>query len=148
MKIDDKDRRIIGLLMDNARMSYRQIAKNLGMSVATIMKRVRNLEKEKTIAGYTAIIDYENLGYDVDVIISVKIAKGRFLEVWKKFITGDDVMAVYDTTGEFDAVLIAKFKNRRSLDSYLKKVQGYDFVERTHTVLILNTVKNRQISVA
>ncbi len=148
MKIDDKDRKIMDLLLKDARLSYRQLARSAGVSVATAINRVRNLEKEGVIKGYAAVIDYSSLGYEIDVLISVKIGKGKFHEVWKKFLTIPEVMAVYDTTGDFDAVLVAKFRNTKGLDSYLKKLQAYEFVEKTHTVLVLNTVKERQMAVA
>ncbi len=141
MKIDDKDQKIIELLLKDARLSFRQVARQLKVSAATAMKRIHRLEKERVIKGYCALVDNSKLGYDVDVIISVKIAKGKFHEVWKKFLVVSEIKSVYDTTGDFDAVIIATFKNTKSLDSYLKKLQGFEFVERTHTVLILNTVK-------
>ncbi len=141
MKIDDKDQKIIEVLIKDARLSYRQIARQLKISAATAMKRVHHLEKEKIIKGYSALVDNSKLGYDVEVLISVKIAKGKFLELWKKFLIVPEIKSIYDTTGDFDAVLIATFKNTKSLDSYLKKLQSFDYIERTHTVLILKTVK-------
>jgi Lrp/AsnC family transcriptional regulator for asnA, asnC and gidA len=52
---------------------------------------------------------------------------------------------VYDTTGGFDAIVIGRFRSTRAMDSLLKKLQTFDFVERTNTKLILNTVKEDQI---
>ncbi|RMF04981.1 Lrp/AsnC family transcriptional regulator, partial [Candidatus Woesearchaeota archaeon] len=62
-----------------------------------------------------------------------------------KIAADPHVTAVYDNTGDFDATVIAKFKNRRGLDSFLKKIQTYDFVERTETRMILNTIKEDTI---
>ncbi|MBN2454697.1 Lrp/AsnC family transcriptional regulator [Candidatus Woesearchaeota archaeon] len=145
MKTDDKDRKILNALLDNSRLSYRQIAKKALVSVATVMNRIKRLEKGGVIKGYSALLNYENLGYDIDVIISIKVSKGKLFQVENKIATNPNVLSVFDVTGDFDAVVIAKFRNRRALDSFLKRVQAYDFVERTNTTLILNTIKTARM---
>ncbi|MBI2176641.1 Lrp/AsnC family transcriptional regulator [Candidatus Woesearchaeota archaeon] len=145
MAIDETDRRLLDVLLSDSRLSYRRIASKIGVSVATVMNRIKRLEKEGIVKGYTAILDYEKLGYDIDAIINMKISKGKLFEVESKIAGNPAVAAVFDITGDFDSTIIAKFKNRRALDTFLKKIQTYDFVESTNTVLILNTIKNSQI---
>ncbi|MBI2145115.1 Lrp/AsnC family transcriptional regulator [Candidatus Woesearchaeota archaeon] len=145
MAIDETDNKILNALLADSRLSYRQLATKTGVSAATTMKRVKKLEKEKIITGYTALLDYEKLGYDIDAIINMKISKGKLFEVEGKIAHHPSVAAVYDVTGDFDSTIIAKFKNRRALDTFLKKIQTYDFVEGTNTILILNTIKDSQI---
>ena len=147
MKLDELDRNILNELIDNSRLSYRQIARKLGVSVATVMHRVNILEKEKIIKRNTSILDYEKLGYDIEVLIDVRIAKGKLIEVERKIAVDPNVFAVYDTTGDFDAVILARFHNRRKMDAFLKKIQTFDFVERTNTKLVLSTIKESQIKV-
>ncbi len=142
--IADVDRRIINALIDDSRLSYRQLAGKTGVSVATVMKHVKGLEKAGVIKGYTAVLDHEKLGFDIDVIIHIKVSKGKLFEVEKKIATSESVKAVYDVTGDYDSVVVARFRNRRLLDSFLKRIQTYDFVERTNTIMILNTIKDRQ----
>ncbi len=145
MATDETDTKLLDVLLADSRLSYRRVASKIGVSAATVMNRVKRLEKEGVIKGYTAILDYEKLGYDLDAIINIKIAKGKFFEVGKKIATLPPVAAVFDVTGNFDCVVIGKFKNRRALDAFLKKVQLYDFVEATSTALILSAIKNAQI---
>jgi DNA-binding Lrp family transcriptional regulator len=147
VEIDNIDKELINILIDNSRLSYRQIAKKAKVSVATVMHRVNRLNKQGVIKKYSTIIDLEKLNYDVHVIISVRVSKGKLFEVEKKIATHPNVAAVYDITGDFDAIVIAKFKNRRSMDNFLKRIQTYDFVERTQTVLILNTIKEEQLKI-
>ncbi|MBS3136815.1 Lrp/AsnC family transcriptional regulator [Candidatus Woesearchaeota archaeon] len=143
MMIDEIDKKILNVLMGNARLSLREIAKQIGYSVVTIMKRMKQLEKEKIIKEYIAHIDYEKLGYDVNIIIKIRVSKGKLFEVEKKIAIDQHVSAVYDIIGDFDSIVIAKFKTRKALDIFLKKIQTYEFVERTETILILNTIKER-----
>ena len=147
MEIDETDKRILNAVIENSRLSLRQIAKKLGVSVATVMHRLKKLEREKIVKKFAASLDYEKIGYDIEVIIEVRISKGRLLDVEKKIAVHPNVFAVYDVTGAFDAIILARFKTRRQMDNFLKKIQTYEFVERTETKLVLQTVKEENIRV-
>lgn len=138
---------IISHLQRNGRDSYREVAKSLGLSPATVMKRVKDLEKEGVIKGYTITLDYDKIGYDIHVIVDVRVAKGKLQQIEKKIAWDPSVMMVFDNTGPFDATVIARFKNRGGLDRFIKKLQSYDFVERTETKLILNTMKDEGLRI-
>jgi len=75
----------------------------------------------------------------------MRISKGKLFEVEKKIAMHPNVFAVYDITGAFDCQVIAKFKNRRAMDKFLKLIQTYEFVQRTETILVLNTIKEQNI---
>lgn len=141
LETNKTDKRILALLLKNSRLSYRQIAKKLKLAVATVMNHIKKLEKNKIIEQYTTKLNYEKLGYDITVVIQLRISKGKLLEVEKKIATHPNVTNLYDLTGVFDALLVAKFKNRKQMDVFLKKIQTYDFIERTETMLVLNTLK-------
>ncbi len=147
MELEEKDKKILNILVDNSRLSLRQIAKKANVSVATVMHHVKKLEKEKVIKKYTTKLDYEKIGYDVEVMISIRISKGKLIEVEKKIAMHPNVFAVYDVTGVYDSVVFARFPNRRKMDSFLKKIQTYDFVERTETSLILRIMKEENMEV-
>ena len=75
-EIDAVDKRILNHLLDNGRDSYREIAKKMRLSPATVMKRVRALESKGVIKSYSAVLDYDKLGYDIHIIIDVRVARG------------------------------------------------------------------------
>jgi DNA-binding Lrp family transcriptional regulator len=147
MEIDETDTRIINVLIGDSRLSLREIAKKTNVSVATVMHRIRKLEREKIIKKYTTNIDYEKAGYDIEAIIEIRISKGKLFEVEKKIANNSNVFAIYDITGNFDAVLMTRFKSRRQMDSFLKKIQTYEFIERTETKLVLNTIKEDTVCI-
>lgn len=147
MELSELDKKIINVLLEDSRQSYRQIAKKVKSSVATVMNHIKKLESEKVIKGYTADINYEKAGYDVSVIIDIRINKGKLIQVEKKISTHPNVSVVYDHTGTFDASLIARFKSTRAMDNFLKEIQSYDFVERTETRLILATLSEQRVKV-
>ena len=147
IEIDELDKKILNILLEDARLSYRKIAKMLKVSPATIMNRINHLNKN-IIKKYSVLLDYEKLGYEIEVIIELRISKGKLIEVEKKIATHPNVVAVYDITGDYDAVIIARFKNRRAMDLFLKKIQTYDFVERTFTKFVLHTIKESPLVVS
>ena len=147
MELDKTDRKIVNILLGNSRLSCRQIAKKTGFSAVTILKRMKKLKEEKIIKKYSLLLDYSKIGYDIEVIIKLRISKGNLFKVEKKIAKEPNVLAIYDVTGAFDSIIIAKFKNTKAMDYFLKKIQTYDFIERTETVLVLNAIKEENILV-
>ena len=147
MVIDKTDRAILNVLLSNSRLSFREIAKRVHVSVATALHRVRALEKAKIIERYTARVNYELLGYDVQAVVEIRVSNGKLFEVEQKISRDPNVVACYDITGDSDGIIIAKFKSRKELDEFVKKIQLYNFVERTNTKLILNVIKEDSIEV-
>ncbi len=138
--MDKVDEKILKNLMMDARLSARQLALKLGMSTVTILSRIRKLEKEKIIKGYTTLIDHEKLGYDLTAIIEI-IAKKDILDIEDKLSKMDNVCGVYDITGNTDTVIIAKFKERNELSAFVKSLSAMANVENTITHVVLNTAK-------
>jgi len=141
MKMDETDEKILKNLMMDARLSARQLALKLGMSTVTILSRIKKLEKEKIIHGYTTIIDHEKLGYTLTAIIEI-IAKNDKIEDIEDVISKfENVCGVYDITGSTDVMIIAKFKERSELSKFVKGLASIPYVENTITHMVLNTVK-------
>ncbi len=140
-KIDDVDLRILSVLQDDCRLSFNKISRKLGISVGTAFNRVKNLEKKGILKGYTAIVDSGKLGYSLTAIIMVQ-AEGTFLtDVENEIAKTANVVAVYDITGDYDATVIAKFKDRASLNAFIKNLLAMPHIKRTVTNVALNIVK-------
>jgi Lrp/AsnC family transcriptional regulator, regulator for asnA, asnC and gidA len=141
VKIDDIDKKIINLLNEDGRMSYRKISRELDISVGTVHNRVDKLMKTGVISKFVPQIDHSRLGYKLTAIIGVRV-KGGVLKNWEnRTAYHKNVLAVYDVTGEFDAFLIAKFKDTTELDQFVKGLLKEHDVQRTYTQTVLNVVK-------
>jgi len=140
MKIDKIDEKILKILKVDARISARQLAIKLGMSTVTILSRIKKLENEKIIQGYTTIVDHEKLGYDLTVIIEI-MAKKNILDIEEKLSKIDNVCGVYDITGNTDTIIVVKFKERHELSAFVKSLSSMTNVENTITHVVLNTAK-------
>ena len=79
--MDETDVKILTKLLGDARLSYRKIAQEIGVSPPTVLTRVEKLERENIIKFYSAVLDHEKLGYDLTAIIEVTAVKGKITEV-------------------------------------------------------------------
>lgn len=141
MNLDKTDSKVLKNLLVDARQSSRQLALKLGMSTVTILSRIKKLEKQKIIKGYTALVDHEKLGYDLTAIIEIIAKKDKIVEVENFLSNIENVCAVYDVTGNTDTVLIAKFKGRIELSKFVKNISSKSNIDNTITHVVLNTVK-------
>lgn len=141
MNLDKNDERILKNLLVDARLSARQLGLKLGMSTVTILSRIKKLEKEKIIKGYTALIDHEKLGYTLTAIIEIIAKKDKIIDIEKELSKFENVCGVYDITGNTDTLVIAKFKSRNELSEFVKGIATIQNIENTITHVVLNTAK-------
>jgi len=141
MELNETDTKILQGLLEDARFSSRQIAKKVGVSVGTVLARIKKMEREGIIKSYAALLDHEKLGYQLTVVTEITVSKGRLVETEKEIAKIPNVCSVYDVTGLTDAVLIAKFKGREELGQFTKRLLALPYIERTNTHVVLSTVK-------
>ncbi len=98
--MDDKDRKIIEILRENARTPYTEIAKQLGVTEATIRKRISELEKIGVIKKYTVELDPKKMGYKSVTILGLDAEPKYLLEVAKKLAEMEEVQWVATSTGD------------------------------------------------
>ena len=139
--VEEIDIEILRALQQDARSSYRDIARKLKIAVGTVHSRAKRLEEAGVVRGFSIEIDYSKLGYAITALILLQ-AKGKHLrDVETKLSKFENVCVVYDITGDFDIALVAKFPDPVSMDKFIKEVLSMDFVERAVTSIVLNNVK-------
>jgi len=139
--IDGLDAEILRLLSEDARLSLNEIARRLGVSPATVAVRVRRMEREGVIRGYTVKVDHEKLGLGIEAFVEVTFSRGMLLETEERIARLPGVVAVYDVTGECDAIVHVVVRDKRELSNLIKTILAMPFVERTVTKVVLNKVK-------
>ena len=139
--LDEIDRKLLRELLKDSKRSYRELATAIGVSAATVINHVQRLESAGVIKDYSARLDHERLGYELTVVTEIVVSKGKLLETDEEIAKIPNVCAVYDITGQTDAMVVAKFKSRNKLSDFTKALLAMPYVERTNTHVVLTTVK-------
>ena len=145
--LDKVDREIIRVLEADARTSLRRIAEEVGVALGTVSNRVRRLEAIGVIKGYTVLLNPDKSGWGLSVVIGLRIQKGRLMEIQEKIAKDSRVYGVYDVTGDYDSMVLARARDRDDLDDFSKSVMSISGIERSVTHLVLNTVKEAPPSI-
>ena len=140
-KLDAVDLQIIRALEEDSRVSLRKLAHKLALTPNILHNRIKSLEKEGIIRGYIPIVDATKMGYALTAIIMIQVEGGHMLEIENEIAKESNVLSVYDITGEYDAVVFAKFRDNASLNDFLKKLLSERFIKRTTTLVAFNAVK-------
>ncbi len=98
--MDERDKKIIEMLKENARRPYTDMAKELGVTETTIRKRVAELERSGVIKKYTIEIAPEKIGFKTITILGIDVEPKYLLEVAQKLAEMDEVQWVATSTGD------------------------------------------------
>ena len=141
MELNYKDSELLKHLSNNGKASQRELAEVTGLALGTVSNHVKVLEKKKIIKGYSANIDPEKVGFTLSATIHLRITKGKIMDVQASIAKHPRVYIVYDITGEWDSLVLARFKDREEMDEFIKTTLSQKDIERTSTSLVLNNVK-------
>lgn len=141
-QLDRVDKEILSALRANCRGSYRKLAKRVGISPASLIERMKKLEKNSFVKGYVASLDFLKLGYEFMGLVQISIEPGYLLEAQEKISRLRGVYSVYDVTGEYDSVAFVIAKSRNEFSALIKKILSAPHVKRTNTNIVLNVVKD------
>ncbi len=139
-RIDEEDRRILAALRRDGRASQRDLAEAAGVSLATVNRRLKRLEAARVVRGYAAVLDPEAVGWGLTVIVGLRIDKGHLRTVQEAIAKDPRVFAVYDVTGEWDGMVLARVRDRPDLDDLAKTTLSRPHIQRTNTMVVLATV--------
>lgn len=141
---DELDRKIVQALNRSARKSYREIAKEVGTSVTSVIHRIKKFEENGAIKGYIPVVDQEYFGLSLTAIIALRISRGKLLDLQQKIAEDSRIVAVYDVTGDWDSVIIGYFHDRHDLNDFIKNLLVLENVDRSVTHIVLNVVKEER----
>lgn len=144
-QLDSIDKDILKILEADSRTSQREIARKLNIAQGTVTNRIRKMENNGIIRGYSVDLGAEEIGWTMTVIAGLRIEKGRMIEVQEKISSDSRVFAVYDVTGEYDSMVLARVTDREDLNDLTKTVFTLDGITRSFTQVVLNTVKESGI---
>ena len=140
MSLDTLDRHILSLLQENCKLSLNRIGERVGLSAPSVVDRIRKLEENGVIRGYTAVLDARKLGKDITAFIGVSIHHPRLIQTFEKDIDRfEEVQECHHVTGEYTLLLKVKTDNTSGLEELIRQIRSIDGVDRTETSVVLST---------
>ena len=147
--LDPIDREIVGALVKNARLSYRELGELVSLSANATAERVRRLRERGVIAGFRAVIDPAAAGRTLVAIIDVRLASPAEAEKFERLIERqDEVTDTAHMTGRFDYQVRAVCRDTGDLDSLIKLMKSEGGIVETDTRIALRTVVRRPAPLA
>ncbi len=138
-KLDARDQGLLALLRADARISVVDLAKRLGVSRATVQNRMRRLEKNRVILGYTVALGSDVEQADVRAFMSISAQSSRETAVIAALRGNPQVSAVHHTTGRWDLIAEIQTDTLSSFNSIVGSIRLIDGVTATETNLLLDS---------
>jgi DNA-binding Lrp family transcriptional regulator len=142
--MDAIDNKIVTLLRENARRSFKDIGKHVHLSPPAVKRRVDRLERDGVIRGYTAVIDPPAAGWHAEAFVDL-YCEGRMAgEAVKRAVEKEPgVAAAHTVAGEASAILHVMAKDTQDLEAVLERIRSTDGITRTVTEVVLSTLFQR-----
>lgn len=149
LKLDEIDRRILDILQSNAKITNAQLSKEIGLSPAPTLERVKKLENSGIIKSYHAMLDTDKIGLGVYTFVMVTL-KGHNKKNIDHFLNEinmiPEVIECHHITGSGDFVLKVIAKDITSYQHLmLEKVSEIEVVDSLQSMVILSTFKNSKV---
>ncbi|QSW99237.1 HTH-type transcriptional regulator Lrp [Haloterrigena alkaliphila] len=140
MTYEHLDTDLVNELLDDGRASLRSLAEELDVSVTTVSNHLSDLEEADVIQGYTPIVDYDALGYDVTAIMQLKAEGSALPELTETLKDHRQMISVYEVTGDYDVIAIGKFTDTDDMNDQIKTLITDPDINQSNTSIVLNTV--------
>ncbi|AJD44061.1 Lrp/AsnC family transcriptional regulator [Rhizobium sp. SEMIA 4085] len=139
MQITGKDRDLLALLAENARLPVATLAKRLSLSRTTVQARLERLEREGVIAGYGVRLSERYTAGLVRAHVLITIAPKALSQVTSSLDQIQELTALHSVSGSFDLIAIITAPSIAELDQLIDQIGTIDGVERTLSSIILST---------
>ncbi len=138
--VDDVDRQLMDALRANARATYAELARAVGLSAPAVHERVAKLESSGAITGYHAAVAPEALGYGVNAIVGVFISDSADTnEIARRLAELPEVEHCWFVAGEETFFIKVRSADVAGLESVIRDLNAIRGIARTRTSVVLST---------
>ncbi|MBV7257366.1 Lrp/AsnC family transcriptional regulator [Pacificimonas sp. WHA3] len=146
--LDRIDRKILGILQQDGRVTNQDLADKVGLSATPCLRRLRRLKAEGYICGYTAIVDQKLYGLPISVFVSVKLVQqaDEYIDEFENAVMAwPEVMECYLVTGGRDYLMRVVTDGLESYERFIKKkITRLKGVGQVESCFSMNTIKREQ----
>ena len=148
--IDEVDKKILAILMKDAKTPYTEIAKQLFVSGGTIHVRMKKLEQIGLVKGATLIVDYGKLGYDIEAFLGIYLDKSSLYDQVSSAMRAiPEIVGAHYITGNYSIFVKIVCRDTNHLREVLHdKIQAIDGIQRTETLISLEESINRPLDLS
>lgn len=143
VKIDDLNWKILQCLQENARDSFANIGRKVGLTPPAVAERVKKMEDLEILEGYTAKVSHALTGYQLKAIITLRAFMGKLKPFLALVVTYEEVINCYRITGNENIVMEVVLKDQFHLEKFIDRLIQYGET-RTH-IILSNVVSNAPI---
>ncbi|MHA1838540.1 MAG: Lrp/AsnC family transcriptional regulator, partial [Candidatus Ranarchaeia archaeon] len=133
--------RLLSMLQQNSRRSFRDIGRRLGVSEATIRARVKKLSKMGIIKKFTALIDPHKAGLRYISLITVKGPPDKLEQIKKQLQNKEEVKAIFDASSSLEFTTLAYFVQKQQMQDFIQNISRVSGVEIVHILSDINIKK-------
>jgi DNA-binding Lrp family transcriptional regulator len=138
--VDETDERIMDLLEEDARMTYVEIGKIVGLSEGAVRNRIQSLTSTGVIKKFTI---EKSTSHGVRAVTMIAVDPSTPTYELSKSVTVnelDGVERVYEVTGEYDIMLVSSSVNIDGINQCIEDIRKIKGVEKTNTIIVLRTI--------
>jgi Lrp/AsnC family leucine-responsive transcriptional regulator len=140
VEIDAIDRRIVELLLEDARRTLADIAQHVSLSTPAVKRRIDRLEALGVIVGYSARVDHAKLGWPLEAFTELRVAGHTSVADIAGVARGlPEVQAVFTTAGDPDALVWIRVRDVKDLTRVIDLLRRSGRVTGTKTMMVLDT---------
>lgn len=144
MRYEHLDEKLVNALLDDGRATFRRLANTVDVSVTTVSNHLHELEETGQIRGFTPRIDYDAFGYDVTAISHLKLEGSAISAITDWLASHDQFIGVYEVTGDYDVVLIGKYRDTDDMNRHIKRLLADPNINETNTSVVLNAIRDHE----
>jgi len=142
--VDDIDRKILALLVEDGRRTYDDVARRVSLSAPAVKRRVDRLREEGALRGFTAVLDHASLGAATEALIELFYAPGTLLDrVAETLRSHPEVVEAWSVTGDADAIARVRTRDNEDLERLIMDLQRDGLVIRTRSQVVMSQLVSR-----
>ena len=143
--MDSTDRRIIGQLQRDARLTYAEIGAAVGLAASSVHERVRKLERGGVIRGYRAEVQLDRVGWPITAFVSLGLRASSPTDIPGRVAEFPLVESCYSVAGERSYLLVVRAPTTRALEELLDALRGQLEVVTSSTVVLSTPFEHRAV---
>ncbi|BDS15622.1 Lrp/AsnC family transcriptional regulator [Aureispira anguillae] len=145
LKLDTTDYRILEMLQENAKLTTKEVAGELGLSITPVYERIKRLERHKIILKHVALVDRKKIGKNLIGFCNVSLnqhSKDNLLKFEQDVVQFNEVLECYHITGKFDYMIKIAVEDMEAYHKFTyHHLATLDNVGNVHTVFAMNDIK-------